>query len=321
MIPFVTPIPNLQVTFFARLSELRDVFLLDALLKTISESDIPEIDRDLKQFVSGSGLKIVAGWGLRGELVFPVPRLLKQRPQLIAYYRLLLGFSQKEFYGKHYGLGVFKAMEERGVVPLRCESLLPELCRCLCQSSNYLVENVSSLSKTTIHELTLLTLGPQLRGGTLNILGRRATQQVFDLIKAIVEPCVVSSDSRSLEIENAAGRIVRVEFASDPDICIRETLPSGKFRNLVAVEIKGGRDISNIHNRIGEAEKSHQKARKKGFVECWTMIGVSGLDMELARKESPSTDRFYSMEAISLPTSDDFKDFRENLKARVGISD
>jgi hypothetical protein len=32
----------------------------------------------------------------------------------------------------------------------------------------------------------------------------------------------------------------------------------------VAVEIKGGKDYSNIHNRIGEAEKSHQKAKKEG---------------------------------------------------------
>ena len=45
-----------------------------------------------------------------------------------------------------------------------------------------------------------------------------------------------------------------MEFAADPDICIREELPSGKFRNLVAIEIKGGKDYSNVHNRIGEAE-------------------------------------------------------------------
>jgi hypothetical protein len=39
-------------------------------------------------------------------------------------------------------------------------------------------------------------------------------------------------------------------------------------RSLAAIEIKGGRDYSNIHNRIGEAEKSHQKAEKQGYVEC-----------------------------------------------------
>jgi hypothetical protein len=98
-------------------------------------------------------------------------------------------------------------------------------------------------------------------------------------------------------------------------------LPSGSFRNLVAIEIKGGKDISNIHNRIGEAEKSHQKARKQGFVECWTMVGVTHIDMQLARKESPSTDRFYGIDAIGKPDNPEFRDFREHLLSRVGVRD
>jgi hypothetical protein len=51
------------------------------------------------------------------------------------------------------------------------------------------------------------------------------------------------------------------------------------------------------------------------------MIGVSGLDMDLARKESPSSDRFYEIEAIGRRGSEESQDFRENLKSRVGISD
>jgi hypothetical protein len=148
-----------------------------------------------------------------------------------------------------------------------------------------------------------------------------ATERVFDLIKTIVAPATISATSKTIKIENAAGRIVRVEFASDPDICIREELPSGSFRNLVAIEIKGGKDISNIHNRIGEAEKSHQKARKQGFVECWTMVGVTHIDMQLARKESPSTDRFYGIDAIRKSDNPEFRDFREHLLSRVGVRD
>lgn len=69
------------------------------------------------------------------------------------------------------------------------------------------------------------------------------------------------------------------------------------------------------------AEKSHQKARKDGFVECWTMIRVADLDLALARRESPSTDRFYNIDAITEADSEELADFRENLCARVGISD
>ena len=72
------------------------------------------------------------------------------------------------------------------------------------------------------------------------------------------------------------------------------------YRNVVAIEVKSGTDVSNIHNRIGEAEKSHQKARQRSFTECWTVVNVGRLDMAKARSESPSTDRFYSLAALSL---------------------
>jgi hypothetical protein len=137
----------------------------------------------------------------------------------------------------------------------------------------------------------------------------------------MLEPAVVSSSQQSIKLQNAAGRTVKVEFARDPDIFIREELPSGRLRNLVAIEIKGGRDYSNIHNRIGEAEKSHQKARKEGYVKCWTMVGVVDLNMELAKRESPTTDRFYHIDRIADKKSGEFEDFRENLLSRVGISD
>jgi XcyI restriction endonuclease len=144
---------------------------------------------------------------------------------------------------------------------------------------------------------------------------------VFDLIKSIVQRAIISSSESSIEMINAAGRAVKVEFASDPDICIREVLASGSYRNLVSVEIKGGKDWSNIHNRIGEAEKSHQKAKNRGYVECWTMVGVTALDLEVARRESPTTDKFYHIDAITNPQSKEYLDFRENLRSRVGVSD
>lgn len=319
MSQFKIPKPDLQITFFHRLKEIRKTFLLDALLSAVATLEIPKIDAELGNFVSHRGLQKVAGWGLRGEIVFAVPCILHTNPKLLGYYRLLLGFSQKQFYGSQYGFGPFKPMEEKGLLSASNEAALPELCQALCASAALFIQGIDDLSQESVHELTLLTLGPQLRGGALNILGTRATRRVFDLISSIVESAVLSGTDRSLEIQNAAGRPVKVEFAPDPDICIREELPSGKFRNLVAIEIKGGRDYSNIHNRIGEAEKSHQKAKKQGYVECWTMVGVLDLDMALARRESPTTDRFYLIENITDKGSTEFEDFRENLLSRVGI--
>ena len=317
---FKVPEPDLQISFFHRLQEIRQTSLLSALLSTISGLKITEIDRQLGKLVTREGLQRVAGWGLRGELVFAVPYVLKENPRLLGYYRLLLGFSQKQFYGDRYGFTSFKSMEERGRLSPGNESLLNELCQVLCISAGHLIKGIDQLTSEGVHELTLLTLGPQLRGGALNILGSAATRKVFDLICSLLSSVEIKETEKSIEVRNAAGRIVRVEFANDPDICIREELPSGRHRNLVAIEIKGGQDYSNVHNRIGEAEKSHQKARKEGYVECWTIVGVADLDLSQARKESPSTDKFYHIDKIADAISDEGEDFRENLLARIGIN-
>jgi len=316
---FRIPKPDLQIAFYERLEEIRHLYLLDALLATVSRLDIAKVDKQLAEFVPNERLQEIAGWGLRGELVFAMPCVLEANPLLLGYYRLLLGFSQKQFYGSRYGLGPLKPMEDKGRLSKANSALLPELCKALCASADGLLEGVGRLSHGTVHELTLLTLGPQLRGGALNALGSQANRRVFMLISSLLSSAIVEQSERYMEIQNAAGRKVKVEFASDPDICIREELPSGRFRNLVAIEIKGGRDYSNIHNRIGEAEKSHQKAKGQGYVECWTLVGVADLDMGIAAKESPTTDRFYHIDRIEDSDQGEGEDFRENLLARAGI--
>ncbi|HFK2659888.1 TPA: XcyI family restriction endonuclease, partial [Escherichia coli] len=91
------------------------------------------------------------------------------------------------------------------------------------------------------------------------------------------------------------------------------------YRNVVAIEVKSGTDVSNIHNRIGEAEKSHQKARARGYTECWTVINVSRLDMAKARSESPSTDRFYSLTELSLREGEQYEDFKMRVLSLTAI--
>ena len=107
--------------------------------------------------------------------------------------------------------------------------------------------------------------------------------------------------------------------AADPDLVIRERMAEGRFRNVVAIEIKGGTDYSNVHNRIGEAEKSHRKARAAGYTECWTVINVPGLDPTLARKESPTTDRIYTLDGLADAASEEYQDFRNRMAALTGI--
>ena len=93
----------------------------------------------------------------------------------------------------------------------------------------------------------------------------------------------------------------------------------GNYRQLIAIEVKAGADFSNIHNRLGEAEKSHQKARATGYVECWTVVNVDRTDMTLARRESPTTNRFYLISDLITATGNDYQDFKDRVISLTGI--
>ena len=145
-------------------------------------------------------------------------------------------------------------------------------------------------------------------------------KQVFEIIQQIVKHAIVGSTDSCLELLNASRRKVVIAFSADPDISIFEEIAAGKLKNVVAIEIKGGGDKSNIWNRLGEAEKSHQSAKRLGFVEFWTIYNVPNLNLRKAREKSPTTNRFYSLIELSSSTSEEFSDFRDTLMSLVGIA-
>ncbi|AEG54041.1 XcyI family restriction endonuclease [Sinorhizobium meliloti] len=314
------PAPELQIEFAAALSEIRQLLLQDALKDTIKRLDIPTLDRELAQYVPAHSLQQLAGFSLRGELLFPVPTVLKANPRLLGYYRLLYGYSQKEFYAPAVA-GKFKGMEERSILRPTLAGDLQTLCEELCHAGAQLLTGILAqpVSQALLDDLTLLTLGPQLRGGANVRRGTAGIIQVFNAIRDIVSDHLVTADLRRMTVRNAAGRTVLIEFAADPDIVIREELRVDSYRNIVAIEVKGGTDFSNIHNRIGEAEKSHQKAKANKYVECWTVVNVDRIDMDMAGKESPSTNRFYRISSLAQAEGDEYGEFRDLVVSMTGI--
>ena len=315
---FPTLHPNTQIGFYHRLQAIKNSYLQEALSATVQKLDISKVDAELSEYVKHKNLGRVASFGLRGEIFYPVPSLLIARPSLLGYYRLLYGFSQKEFY-RHAGLAPFKRLEERNEVPSAIAPRITGLCKSLIRTGQRLVEGLDNLSLQTVRDLQLITVGPQLRGGRNTRLGQDATADVFALIEGLVSRYIRSQTNRRLELENESGRTVVVAFSSDPDIAVTENLASG-VRSLVSVEIKGGTDISNIHNRIGEAEKSHQKAKSRGFFEFWTILGAE-VDPEVATNESPTTTRFFHLPQLRNATSEQYNNFRDHLHSIIGIKD
>lgn len=315
------PLPDGQIDFAAALAGIRGLYLQNALLDTVKGLLIPDIDRELAAYVPSHGLSTLAAHGLRGEMVFPVPIVLQANPRLLGYYRLLYGFSQKEFYNTASGCGRFKSMEERGTIRKEVATEVGSLATALCAAGAALVAGIgtSKINAALLDDLTLLTLGPQLRGGANVRKGAAGIRTVFTAIHQIVGDAVTSTTETRMEIKNAAGRTILIEFAADPDIIIREEMRTGVYRQIIAIEVKAGSDFSNIHNRIGEAEKSHQKAKGSGYAECWTVVNVDNIDMGMARRESPSTNRFYRISDLVSGTGGDYQDFRDRVVSLAGI--
>ena len=112
--PFPVLVPALQIGFYKRLLAAQETQLMPALLAHLSGVDIAALDAELHEFAGSQRLGRLAAEGLRGELLFPVPLILASKPSLIGYYRLLLGFSQKEFYKPPFS--IFARMEAAGVL-------------------------------------------------------------------------------------------------------------------------------------------------------------------------------------------------------------
>jgi hypothetical protein len=311
--------PSRQVIFHQMLVAARRTALMDALSEALGMIDPNLLKKQISQYVPNDAQKLLASAGIRDEHVFPVPAILTQQPTLIGYYRLLLGVSQKRFYRKGTDMGPFKSMESRGFLNPKNRPDLEGFCTVMAEHLAELVRQISPrITARDISELPLLTLGAQLYGSNNNAIGKRATLEVFVSVAEIVKAFIVSQDARKITLVNASQRKVILALSTDPDIRIQEEF-EGTLRNKVAIEIKGGTDISNAHNRAGEAEKSHQKAKKQGFGYFWTLISKSGLSMDKLKQESPTTNSWFDVAQVLAREGDDWKDFRSRFAGETGI--
>jgi hypothetical protein len=303
------------------LEVFRRLYSQQALSQTIKELNLATVNAELDKFAPAADLKQLASLGVRGELLFAVPVVLRANPTLLGYYLLLLGFNQKELLNKGK-IGRFKSMEENGVISPKVSRQIPGLCHVFARRASELMRAIGPdrFTLDLLDDLTLRTLGPQFRGGNNTQIGWLADQVVFDLIKSLVLQAVKKETPAKLELHNASKRKVVISFSSDPDISVVEEASAKSRRKMVAIEIKGGADQSNIWNRLGEAEKSHQSAKQSGFVEFWTIYNVPNLDLDKAREKSPTTNRFYSLRELIRPDSEVLDDFRDRLISLVGIA-
>lgn len=319
MAEYGPPYPSKQIAFHQLLVAARKTILHGALAGALDRADPDIVSRELVRLAPALARRVLAKAGIRDEHVFATPAVLHARPTTLGYYRLLLGVSKKAFYTTETGLRPFQAMEEKDRLRVGLEGELPALCKALNKAMAELVTQLSpEVSRFDIEQLPLLTLGAQFDGGWRNGIGRAATADVFLSIRDVVEAHIVSETETSLVVENAAGRRVRIVLASDPDVAITEQFVGGVDQMNVAIEIKGGTDRSNAHNRAGEAEKSHQKVRTQAR-DSWTIIAMKGVDRKKLALESPTTRRWYDVAGVLGRSGPDWTRFANDLRGAIGI--
>lgn len=314
-----TPSASRQVFFHQLLVAARKQWLLDALSDAVSRIDPNQLKRQLTRYIPADVQRLLAAAGIRDEQVFPVPIVLEAKPTLIGYYRLLLGVPQKWFYAGGTGMGQFKSMEMRGRLTETQKARLPEFCKVMTTALSELVRQMSpTITMLDVKELPVLTIGSQFQGSNNTRIGKQAIEDAFLAVVEIVKGHILDQTDRKLIVKNAAGRKVIIGLGSDPDIGIAEEFAS-QLRKKVAIEVKGGTDRSNAHNRAGEAEKSHQKAKKAGFRDFWTIISKRGLDMKKIEAESPTTNSWFDVSEVLGRQGEDWQEFKSRLAGEVGI--
>ncbi|MGH9129193.1 MAG: XcyI family restriction endonuclease [Acidimicrobiales bacterium] len=300
MAEFALPPPARQVYIRSFLANARTSVLSDAIRDAVRLVDPATLAAEMDQHAPPAARQILQGLGVRDDTVFAVPSVLRQDPRTLGYYRLLLGVSQKRFYGRGSGMGPFKAMEDRGGIRADLDRAIPELCKAMNQAMGELVTTVgAALTPLDVEQLPLMTLGAQADGSWRTRIGQRATEDVFDALKSVVKAQGIAyvDGAHALSLTNAAQRHVTIALAADPDVVIKETVNTQEFFK-VAIEIKGGTDHSNAHNRAGEAEKSHRKAADDGASDFWTVMSTTGVSMSTLRTESPTTKQWFDLEEV-----------------------
>ena len=316
--PFKPPGASRQVQFYQLLVGARKRWLMDALSETLKESDQNKVKEQVVKYVPPAAQKTLASAGIRDEHVFPLPAILEIKPSVIGYYRLLLGIPQKGFYKGSTGMGALKSMEENNTASNKQVERLPEFCEAMATPLADLVKQIPNLTKQDVSELPLLTYGAQLQGSNNTAIGKKAMQDVFLAMSEIVGKHVINQEPNRLTVKNSAGRTVIIRLSQDPDVAIDEQVGQDTHRKI-AIEIKGGADVSNAHNRAGEAEKSHSKAKERGYPEFWTIISKTGVDPGKLKMGSQTTNHWFDVAEVLARKGKDWESFRDRLAGAIGI--
>jgi len=214
--------------------------------------------------------------------VFCHPKLLREHPRLLAYYRNIAALSQKSVgYLAKAGIDVKKVETDTGNRYSLSESQALVLAHLFNEHITLIIDSsIQSITKEELHGILLTSTGAQIDGSWRNAIGEEAEKVVQRLlVKEVKErdllAALIPRVGQAVELydparlEEQLGRIERyrgilltnrtsILFSSDPDVSLLDQ----NGATVCALEVKGGADPAGALERYGAAKKSFEAVRR-----------------------------------------------------------
>ena len=272
--------------------------------------------------------------------VFCHPKLLREYPGLLAYYRNIAALSQKSI-GSLVKAGVNIAAIERDtqnhLFLTDSQSLI--LSRLFNEHITLIVDSsIQSITKEEFYGILLCSTGAQIDGSWRNAIGEESEKVVQRLlIKEVKERGLLAAfipkvgqkvelyypsqlDDQLGHIERYRGVLLTnhtsILFASDPDIALLN--PSGV--TVCALEVKGGTDTAGALERYGAAKKSFDEIRRVS-PSAITILVASCITSEVRTRieQDPLVSFYFNLTALLSENSASFDEFAQKVLDCLGV--
>lgn len=214
--------------------------------------------------------------------VFCHPKLIREYPRLLAYYRNIAALSQKSVgYLAKAGVDVKKIETDTQNRLSLSEAQALTLVRLFNEHITLIVDSsIQSITKEELYGILLASTGAQIDGSWRNAIGEEAEKVVQRLlVKEVKErnllAALIPQKGQAIElydpirIQEQLGQIERyrgvlltnrtsILFSSDPDISLLDQ----NGATVCALEVKGGADPAGALERYGAAKKSFEEVRR-----------------------------------------------------------
>ncbi|GJD22522.1 hypothetical protein RIVM261_074780 [Rivularia sp. IAM M-261] len=282
------------------------------------------IGEDAFNYIERSQLHIIQ--------VFCHPRLIREQPQLIAYYRNIAALSQKAISNLvKFNVSKFEADDENRYSLTDSNAL--ELCKLFNEHISLIIDSsVESITEEELQGILLASTGAQIDGSWRNAVGEEAEKLVQRLIiketkeRNLLHAFILRTGTGielydSNKLEEQLGNLKKyrgvmlanrtsILFSSEPDI----SLINNQGVTVGVVEVKGGTDPAGALERYGAAIKSFEEARRTN-IEVKTILVASCITTEVNNRiqNDNKISRYFNLTDLLSENSEQYKQFVQEV--------